>query len=149
MFEAPKIGGVALINDENLPPLQWQTGTIVELHPGEENLTRVVTLKVGDSLFKRPITKVCPLPKDEMVKVDENIIRSSTQKPKSIGVIPVITAFLMVFATVCHSFPANISKPFEIKPFERPPGLFFEHYIGCKCCNFILEFNCEHRFEKV
>lgn len=60
--EAPKLGDVALIHDENLPPLKWQSGTIVQLHPGEDNLTRVVTLKMGDSLIKRPVTKVCPLP---------------------------------------------------------------------------------------
>lgn len=42
--------------------MQWQSGVITELHPGEVNLTRVVTLKVGEKTIKRPITKICPLP---------------------------------------------------------------------------------------
>lgn len=42
--EAQRVGDIALIHDENLPPLKWQSGTIVKLHPGEDNLTRVVTL---------------------------------------------------------------------------------------------------------
>lgn len=126
-MESPKVGDIALIHEENLPPLQWQTGTIVELHPGEDNLTRVVTLRVGDSLFKRPVTKVCPLPKDETEKINANITRSNIHKQKPMGVLPVITALLMVFTTVCHTIPVNNSKPFEISLFERPPGLFFEH----------------------
>lgn len=61
----PEIDDIVLIKEGNLPPLQWQTGVVVKVHPGQDDLTRVVSLKVGDSIIKRPITKICPFPKNE------------------------------------------------------------------------------------
>lgn len=59
----PEIGDAVLILEENLPPAQWQTGIVERVFPGEDD--RVVSLKVGDSIVKRPIVKICPFPKEE------------------------------------------------------------------------------------
>lgn len=60
----PEIGNVVLVKDERLPPGKWLLGRIIDKHPGRDGLTRVVTLKFKNSTFRRPITKICPLPLD-------------------------------------------------------------------------------------
>ncbi|XP_062526540.1 uncharacterized protein LOC134199505 [Bombyx mori] len=55
-------GTVVVVCDDRLPPLQWRLARIHELHPGSDNITRVVTIKMGNSLYKRPVVKICPLP---------------------------------------------------------------------------------------
>lgn len=57
-----KIGAIVLIKEDNLPPSSWLLGRVLELHPGSDGLTRVVTLRTKNSTLKRPITKLSPLP---------------------------------------------------------------------------------------
>jgi len=38
---------------------------INDIHTGEDGLTRVVTLRTATGILKRPITKICLLPKAE------------------------------------------------------------------------------------
>jgi len=40
-----EINELELIKDDQLPPSQWPLGRIISLHPGEDSLVRVVTLK--------------------------------------------------------------------------------------------------------
>jgi hypothetical protein len=56
------IGTVVLIKEENVSPLRWQRGVVTEVHPGGDNLIRVVTVKTVKGYFKRPIQKLCVLP---------------------------------------------------------------------------------------
>ncbi|XP_045453765.1 uncharacterized protein LOC123663070 [Melitaea cinxia] len=58
----PKIGDVALVKEENLPPARWLYGIIVDKHTGQDNVTRVVSLKCNGIVIKRPISKICILP---------------------------------------------------------------------------------------
>lgn len=60
----PDVGSIVLVKDERLPPGKWLLGRIMEKHPGQDGLTRVVTVKFKNNEFKRPITKICPLPID-------------------------------------------------------------------------------------
>lgn len=39
----------------------WKAGRIVHTYPGAEGLLRVVDVKAGDKILKRPITKLSPL----------------------------------------------------------------------------------------
>ena len=66
--ETPKVGDLVILKDERLPPSQWMLARILELHPGSDNLVRVVTLKTKNGTLKRPITKLCYLPSN---KADE------------------------------------------------------------------------------
>lgn len=66
--ENPKIDELVLIREDNVPPSQWSTGRITAVHPGKDNLTRVVSVKAKNSELKRPITKICPLPNQENLK---------------------------------------------------------------------------------
>lgn len=42
--------------EDNIPPSQWIIGRISAIHPGEDNMVRVVTVKMKNGELKRPIT---------------------------------------------------------------------------------------------
>jgi len=56
------IGDLVAIHSPNHPPMSWQLGRIVEVHPGSDNIIRVVTIRTADGLLKRPVVKVTKLP---------------------------------------------------------------------------------------
>ncbi|CAH2099405.1 unnamed protein product [Euphydryas editha] len=58
------IGDIVLIKQPNLPPGKWALGRIVDKHPGSDGMTRVYSLKSGDSITKRCVSKLCYLPID-------------------------------------------------------------------------------------
>ncbi|CAK9816429.1 hypothetical protein ANTPLA_LOCUS8963 [Anthophora plagiata] len=60
-----KVGSLVVIRDDNTPPLRWQLGRIVDLHPGADGIPRVVSVKVAEGVFKRPVTRICVLPTAE------------------------------------------------------------------------------------
>ncbi|XP_071576705.1 uncharacterized protein [Temnothorax nylanderi] len=49
---------------ERYPPGKWPLARVIQLHPGPDGLTRVVTLRTSTSTYKRPIAKLCILPTD-------------------------------------------------------------------------------------
>ncbi|XP_062557939.1 uncharacterized protein LOC134222805 [Armigeres subalbatus] len=59
---AVKIGKLVVICDKNLPPMRWKMRRFVEIHPGLDEIVRVVTLRTKDGLLKRPVEGVCLLP---------------------------------------------------------------------------------------
>lgn len=56
------VGMMVLVKDDRLPPLQWKLGRIIEVHPGCDELVRVVTVRTTQGELKRPIVKIAPLP---------------------------------------------------------------------------------------
>lgn len=57
-----KQGSMVLIVDERYPSAKWPLGRVVQVHPGQDGLIRVVTVKTQVSEYKRPVTKLCLLP---------------------------------------------------------------------------------------
>ncbi|KAF0721510.1 Integrase catalytic domain-containing protein [Aphis craccivora] len=58
-----KIGTLAVLKDDNVPPLQWKMVRIIEIHPGSDGIVRVVTVRTASGQqLKRPTVKICPLP---------------------------------------------------------------------------------------
>ncbi|GFU79682.1 uncharacterized protein TNCV_4036891 [Trichonephila clavipes] len=47
---------------ENSDSLKWYLARILKLHPGKDNIVRVVTLKDKQGIYKRPVTKTANLP---------------------------------------------------------------------------------------
>lgn len=45
--------GTVVIEDKNLPYTQWAIGRITEIHPGEDDLVRAVTIKTETGEMKR------------------------------------------------------------------------------------------------
>lgn len=58
-----KVGDVVIVEDHNVPQHKYPLAVINDVHPGKDDLIRVVTVKMeSGKLLKRPITKLCVLP---------------------------------------------------------------------------------------
>lgn len=59
-----KLNDLIIVKEDNQPPNQWLLGRIIELHPGDDELVRVVTIKTKNGVYKRSVAKICRLPID-------------------------------------------------------------------------------------
>ncbi|KAH0811897.1 hypothetical protein GEV33_010894 [Tenebrio molitor] len=59
-------GSMVLINEDNLPPQQWLLGRIIQLHPGKDGITRVVSIKTTSGILKRAMNRISILPMDNI-----------------------------------------------------------------------------------
>lgn len=55
-------GQLVVIVEDFQIPVKWPLARIIALHPGRDNLCRVVSLKTAKGIIRRPITKICLLP---------------------------------------------------------------------------------------
>ncbi|XP_011686436.1 PREDICTED: uncharacterized protein LOC105449132 [Wasmannia auropunctata] len=63
----PHVGSLCIIRSENMPPTRWPLGRITELHPGEDDVTRVVTVRTTSSELVRPLVKLILFSPDDIV----------------------------------------------------------------------------------
>lgn len=49
---------LVIVKDDNTPPTKWIMGRVKELHLGQDNRCRVVTVKTATGVLKRPIAKL-------------------------------------------------------------------------------------------
>ncbi|XP_026464924.1 uncharacterized protein LOC113367541 [Ctenocephalides felis] len=61
--QSAEVGDMVVVREDNLPPLHWRLGRILDTHPGDDGLVRVVTIKTQNGVLKRAINRVCVLPK--------------------------------------------------------------------------------------
>ena len=52
---------IVLVKDQQMYQPTWPIARIVEVHPGSDTHVRVVTLRIGRHLYKRPVVKLVPL----------------------------------------------------------------------------------------
>lgn len=57
-----KPGILVLIKEDNLSPLHWKLGRIIEVYPGKDGVVRVASVKTSTGIYKRPVVKLCVLP---------------------------------------------------------------------------------------
>ena len=64
VLETPnlKVNDMVLLTSENLPPLQWPLGRILEVFPGNDGYVRTVLVKTAAGTYKRPAYKARKLP---------------------------------------------------------------------------------------
>lgn len=55
-------GNLVLGKEDNLSLTHWKLGRIVQVHPGKDNLVRVVTIKTINGEYKKAITELGLLP---------------------------------------------------------------------------------------
>lgn len=60
------IGSLVLIKEDNVPPMVWPLGRIVEFHSGKDLITRVVSVKTKNGIVKRAVSKLSLLPTSEI-----------------------------------------------------------------------------------
>ncbi|KAG5874927.1 hypothetical protein JTB14_015753 [Gonioctena quinquepunctata] len=51
-----------LIKDNNLPPFSWKLGRVIDTHPGEDGIMRVVSVQTPLGILRRAVSSICPLP---------------------------------------------------------------------------------------
>ncbi|XP_076660598.1 uncharacterized protein LOC143363956 [Halictus rubicundus] len=56
--QQPRIGDLVILKEDNVPPMQWHLGRIIELHPGDDNVIRVVTVKTVSGTYKRSVKRI-------------------------------------------------------------------------------------------
>ncbi|XP_072395159.1 uncharacterized protein [Diabrotica undecimpunctata] len=59
-----QIGDMVIIKEDDLPPLKWQMGRVIDVHPGRDNVVRVATVRTSNGQFKLGVNKLCVLPID-------------------------------------------------------------------------------------
>ncbi|XP_029171127.1 uncharacterized protein LOC114945863 [Nylanderia fulva] len=59
---APHVGDLCIIRSELTPPTRWPLARITRLHPGDDGVVRVVSVRTATSEFVRPIVKLVMLP---------------------------------------------------------------------------------------
>ncbi|XP_055584910.1 uncharacterized protein LOC129737771 [Uranotaenia lowii] len=72
-----KPGRLVVIVDDFLPPVKWPLARIVDIKPGVDRLSRVVTLRTAKGYITRPITKICLLPHTENLRRDNSTSNES------------------------------------------------------------------------
>ncbi|RLU25414.1 hypothetical protein DMN91_001570 [Ooceraea biroi] len=55
-------GTIVLIKDKNSPCAQWNLSRVIEVHPGDDGVTRAATVKTAGGTVKRTTKLLCPLP---------------------------------------------------------------------------------------
>ncbi|KMQ87813.1 hypothetical protein RF55_12812 [Lasius niger] len=58
----PNVGALCLVKSETSPPSRWPLARIAQLHPGDDGVVRVVTVRTPSSELVRPLTKIVLLP---------------------------------------------------------------------------------------
>lgn len=57
-----KIGDMVLVQDDRLLSSRWPLGRVVNVHPGNDGLVRVVSVRTATGIYKRNVTKISRLP---------------------------------------------------------------------------------------
>ncbi|CAI6375580.1 unnamed protein product [Macrosiphum euphorbiae] len=58
-----KVNDIVIVKEENTPPMKWRLARIVQVHPGTDGRTRVVTIHMANGLeTRRPVANLCRLP---------------------------------------------------------------------------------------
>lgn len=66
---------IVFIKEDNMPPGKWALARVCDLHPGNDEHTRVVSLKTQNNGMKRPINKLILFPVQDTK--DESKIQST------------------------------------------------------------------------
>nr|XP_053617339.1 uncharacterized protein LOC128679254 [Plodia interpunctella] len=59
---------LVLIKEDNLPPLKWRLGRVLETYPGRDGIARVARIKTEAGEIQRDFTRLCPLFQAEETK---------------------------------------------------------------------------------
>lgn len=60
--QPPTVGELVLLKDDNLHPLEWRRGRILKVHPGNDNIIRVVDVRTSTGVLTRSLSKLARLP---------------------------------------------------------------------------------------
>ncbi|XP_053685671.1 uncharacterized protein LOC128735203 [Sabethes cyaneus] len=73
-------GQMVIVVDELQAPIRWPLARIVDVHPGKDNITRVVSLRTSKGIIMRPTTKICLLPYAASSHQQESTLSAATNQ---------------------------------------------------------------------
>lgn len=53
-----QIDDLVIVKEDDLPPMKWKLGRIIDVKMGIDNLVRSVTVRTATGVYKRPIVKI-------------------------------------------------------------------------------------------
>ena len=53
-----QVGDLVCLCEDNLVPTKWPLGRVVDTHPGDDGLVRVVIVRTSKGTYKRPVVKI-------------------------------------------------------------------------------------------
>lgn len=56
------LDSLVLIKEDNLPPLKWRLGRVIQIFPGSDGVSRVADIRTANGITRRAFSKICPLP---------------------------------------------------------------------------------------
>ncbi|XP_055632814.1 uncharacterized protein LOC129773245 [Toxorhynchites rutilus septentrionalis] len=59
-----RVGQTVLVQEDGKSSVSWPLARIEQIHPGADGVVRVATLRTASGTYKRPISRVFPLPYD-------------------------------------------------------------------------------------
>ncbi|KRZ98102.1 hypothetical protein T08_16093 [Trichinella sp. T8] len=101
---APNIGDIVLVGENNVPRRNWKLGKIVQLYPGQDGIVRTVKVQLAGGTVNRPISKLHLIePANILVLVElvENI-KLNPERYEHFDRLLRITAFCKRFGKNCR-----------------------------------------------
>lgn len=57
-----KVGTIVVIREDNLPPLKWCLGRVIDVITGGDDVVRVANVRTASGIFRRAVRQLGPLP---------------------------------------------------------------------------------------
>lgn len=55
------VGDVVVLKEDSILPTKWPLAKVIQVHPGQDGLVRVATVKTENGTYRRPVTKIAAL----------------------------------------------------------------------------------------
>ena len=70
-----KVGELVIVQDDDLKQKKWPLGRVLEVHPGDDGVVRVVKVRMRNGSYVRPVTKLYKLEDnvDDIRHGEENV----------------------------------------------------------------------------
>ena len=52
------VGDVVVLREDGIVPTKWPLAKVIQVHPGEDGVVRVATVKTARGTYKRPVNKL-------------------------------------------------------------------------------------------
>ena len=56
-----QVGDVVVLQEDNLVTTKWPLAKVIQVHPGNDGLVRVATVKMSTGVYRRPVAKLALL----------------------------------------------------------------------------------------
>ena len=118
------VGEIVLVRDESPLPTKRPLASVIQVHPGKDNLVRVATIKIVAGVYTQPVTKLALLAPEEIHLVGQYQEQVSDFKRKSFPILFKPSYYLALQKNQILSL--------------IPPSLILTSYISTKA-NFVIK----------